>query len=244
MVVAAPETVRRCVGAFRRATSSYRLPPPPGRHGVRAPGRPPPGPDPRSTRCRWGGSGVDLVEDGGQQGLGGGAAFGRQGQVRPDHERDVVVRVVADEGVEAGEFTAVVVHRGVRTEALVGDAVPVLLSVGRGRVLGLRAAPPLLLERGVQDLSRHQGTDPGGQLVRGGDGAAAWRGRGRGRRIGERRGARPGRQDAARDQQGRARCQQGRAAGGARVPHAGITALVLGGPASRPGGAGSSGPKG
>lgn len=78
---------------------------------------------------------------------------------------------MADERVEARKFTAVVVHRGVRPETLIGDAVAVLLPIGCVRVLGLQAVKPSLLVLGIQDRAGNQCSDPRGQVARCGEDA-------------------------------------------------------------------------
>src|SRR5258705_13292094 len=51
------------------------------------------------------------------------------------------------------------------------DAVPVLLAVGRARVLGLQAVEPAALICGVEDAPGYQCLDPDGETVSVGDDA-------------------------------------------------------------------------
>ena len=109
--------------------------------------------------------GVDLVQNRGQHGLRRRLAFRRESKIRPNDERHIVVRVVAHERVEPRKLTAVVVHGGVRPEALVGDPVPVLLSVGRRSGSSACRLSATALEVGVEDLARDQSCHPRGQVV-------------------------------------------------------------------------------
>jgi len=76
--------------------------------------------------------------------------------------------VVADFRVEAGHLAAVKINR-VRSAAKLADAVPVLLSLGLARHLGLHTVEPLALIVGVEHPATDQCLDPDGEIVGGRD---------------------------------------------------------------------------
>src|SRR4029077_20556031 len=72
--------------------------------------------------------------------------------------------------IVTGSLAAVKIYR-VRPPAQSFDAVPVLLTVGHARVLGLQAVEPAALICGVEDAPGNQCLDPDGEIVSGGDDA-------------------------------------------------------------------------
>jgi hypothetical protein len=85
---------------------------------------------------------IDLIEHFQHDAIGCRLPVGRYGQVGPHYERHPIGGIVAHDRVVAGRLAAVEIQR-VRSEAQLGDAVPVLLAVGLARVQSaLNTLPP------------------------------------------------------------------------------------------------------
>ncbi len=118
---------------------------------------------------------IDLIEHFQHDTIGCRLSVGRYGQVGPHDERQPIGGIAPHERVVAGHLAAVEIQR-VRSEAKLGDAVPVLLAVGHARVLGLQAVePPVLIVR-VEHPAANQCLHPGDEVIGGGDDAAGRRG--------------------------------------------------------------------